>query len=113
VNLEYIVICRDDQKDNGSPGDYTLATRTVFPDKGSAEAYASAIAVYREAIVVGGLFGELRHDFEERFKEPSESPQLAMTDCEKHGHTVGIRHEAGVVCRNCFILASRGDYSVR
>jgi hypothetical protein len=112
VNTDFIVICREDQKDDGSPGDYTLATRTVFPDKGSAEAYASAIASHREAIVVGGLFGELRHDFEERFK-PAESSQLTMTDCEKHGRTVGVRHEAGVVCRSCFILSSRGDYSVR
>lgn len=67
LDLEYIVVCREDQKDDGSPGDYTLTTRTVFPNKEAAETYASGCASTRESIVVSGLFNELRHDYEERF----------------------------------------------
>lgn len=67
VDLEYIVICREDRKDDGSPGDYTLVTRTVFPNKEAADKFASGCASERQAIVVGGRFGELRHDFEGRY----------------------------------------------
>ena len=71
-DLEYIVCCREDAKRDGNPGAYTLATRTVFPNKEVAETYASGCASSREAIVVGGRFDELRHDFDERFgKNPS------------------------------------------
>jgi hypothetical protein len=75
--LEYIVVCREDHNDDGSPGDYTLATRTVFPTKEAAEAYASGCASDRQAIVVGGRFSELRHDFEERFGSKEEDPVVA------------------------------------
>lgn len=63
----YIVICREDRKEDGSPGDYVLATRTIFPNKGAATGYAAGCASERAAIVVGGRFTELRNDFEERF----------------------------------------------
>lgn len=65
----YIVICREDKKEDGSPGVYALATRTIFPDKEAADMYAAGCAECREAIVVGGRFTELRNDFEERFGE--------------------------------------------
>lgn len=67
MDFDYIVVCREDQKDDGSPGDYTLATRTVFPNRRVAEIFASGCASSREAIVVVGRFNELRHDFDERF----------------------------------------------
>mgnify|MGYP003391910315 CR=1 FL=1 len=40
-------------------------------------------------------------------KIPDESPQLSMMDCEIHGHTVAIRHDSGLVCQACFIIASQ------
>ena len=67
MGINYIVICREDQKDDGSPEDYTLATRTIFPTPEAAETFASGCASDRQAIVVGGRFGELRQDFDERF----------------------------------------------
>jgi hypothetical protein len=63
----FIVICREDKKEDGSLGDYSLVTRTIFPNKGAAEKFAAGCASEREAIVVGGRFTELRQDFAERF----------------------------------------------
>lgn len=63
--MPYIVICREDRKEDGSPGDYTLATRTLFPTPEAAETYASGCSPEREALVVGGRFLELRQDFKE------------------------------------------------
>jgi hypothetical protein len=57
---DYIVICRADRKDDGSPGDYELATRTVFPIKEDAEKYASGISTSRDPIIVPGHFRYLR-----------------------------------------------------
>jgi len=102
-DLEYIVVCRENQKEDGTPGDYTLATRTVFPNKEVADTYASGCASTREALVIGGRFGDLRRDYDERFG----NQQLSVTNCEKHGRTVAIRHEAGLMCRACFIESSR------
>lgn len=65
--MYYIVVCRDDTKEDGSPGDYTLATRTLFPTPEAADSYASGCSPERQPLVVGGLFTELRQDFEERF----------------------------------------------
>jgi len=67
MNIEYIVVCREDRKDDGTPGDYTLVTRTVFPNKEAAETFADGCASERQAIVVGGRFDGLRRDFEDRF----------------------------------------------
>ncbi len=49
---QHVVICRDDAKDDGSPGDYALATRTVFEGRQAAEAYAATVARGRQAIVL-------------------------------------------------------------
>jgi len=57
---KYIVICRNDRKDDGSKGEYYLATRTAFPDEVSAKSYAYGISPSREPIVVEGNFDELR-----------------------------------------------------
>jgi hypothetical protein len=65
--MNFIVICREDTKEDGNPGDYTLATRTLFPTKEAAEHYASGCHSGREALVVGGRFLELRQDFDARF----------------------------------------------
>lgn len=65
----FIVICREDKKEDGSPGKYTLATRTIFPSEEAAKMFADGCAYAREAIVVGGRFTELRNDFVERFGE--------------------------------------------
>lgn len=57
----FIVACRDDRaSEDDPPGDYTLATRRVFPDRAAAEEYARSIAPGREAVVVEGRWGELR-----------------------------------------------------
>lgn len=56
----YIVICRDDSEYNGPPGAYVLATRQVFETAFAAETYARGVARSREAIVVGGRWGQLR-----------------------------------------------------
>lgn len=64
--MQFIVICREDSYDGG-PGDFTLATRTLFPTKEEAEKYASGIHESRQPLVVGGRFNELRNDSSERF----------------------------------------------
>jgi hypothetical protein len=99
--IEYIVVCREDRKEDGTPGEYTLVTRTIFPTKEAADKFASECASERQALVVGGRFSQLRHDFEERFPKP------LMTDCAKHGHTEAFGYDAGVMCKACFIGASR------
>ena len=56
----HVVVCRDDAKDDGTPGDYHLATRTVFAGHEAATVYASTIAAARKAIVVPLPLSELR-----------------------------------------------------
>jgi hypothetical protein len=56
----HTVICRADTKPDGSPGDFELATRTVFEGREAAEAYAAGIAPAREPIVVAMPLDELR-----------------------------------------------------
>lgn len=48
----FIVICRDDDQHNGEKGDYLLATRCNFSNRGDAAQYARGIATGREPIVV-------------------------------------------------------------
>lgn len=56
----HIVICRDDAKPDGSPGDYQIATRTVFEGREAAEAYAKTLSPARTPIVVPVSLSELR-----------------------------------------------------
>jgi hypothetical protein len=63
----FIIICRADRKLDGSPGDYVLVTRTIFPEREPAEQFAAECASHRDSIVVSGRFTELRQDFDERF----------------------------------------------
>ncbi len=56
----HVVVCRGDAKPDGSPGDYALATRTVFEGREAAEAYATSIAPSREPIVTPMPLDELR-----------------------------------------------------
>lgn len=57
----YVVIIRDDRRsEDDPPGDYILATRQVFPDRKSAEAWAQGIARGREPLVVEGRWHQLR-----------------------------------------------------
>ena len=67
IQMEYLVVCREDRKYDGTLGEYTLVTRTVFPTKESADKFAAGCASEREAIVVAGRFSELRQDYVERF----------------------------------------------
>lgn len=67
MDLNYIVVCREDQKDDGSPGDYTLVTRTLFNTPEAAETFASGCAPSRQALVIGVRFTELRQSSDERF----------------------------------------------
>lgn len=73
MDINYIVICREDRKDGGGPGDYTLATRTIFPTKEAAETYASECSPERQALAVGGIFTGLRQDYDERFGERTQT----------------------------------------
>ena len=57
---DHVVLCRGDEKWNGEPGDYELATRTVFESRDAAEVYAKTIAESRGAIVAPMPFAELR-----------------------------------------------------
>lgn len=92
MSTNYIIICREDRKDDGGPGDYTLATRTVFPTKESADKYASECAPEREALVVSGRFFGLRQDFDERFGERTQtrfvsgSSEVVMSVSKATGH---------------------------
>jgi len=56
----YIVICRADRKSDGTPGDYELATRTVFNSHSEAVDYLGGISSSRDPIVVSGRFEQLR-----------------------------------------------------
>lgn len=56
----HIVLCRKDMAEDGTPGAYELATRTVFAGREVAELYASAIARSREPIVIELPLTELR-----------------------------------------------------
>ncbi len=53
----YIVVCRDDRKEDGSKGDYQLATHKVWKSKKLAEKYSSSISQSRDPLVV-----EVWHD---------------------------------------------------
>jgi len=48
---DYVVICRVDTKDDGSPGNYVQASSRTF-SRDEAEAYAKTIAPGRDAVVV-------------------------------------------------------------
>ncbi len=48
----FIVICRDDDKSDGTPGEYVLATRRTFAARSEGDTYASGIAQGRAPIVV-------------------------------------------------------------
>jgi hypothetical protein len=52
VTYRYIVICRDDRKDEDTPGDYVMATHGTFITREAAEHYAKGVSPSREAIVV-------------------------------------------------------------
>jgi hypothetical protein len=56
----YIVICREDRKDDGSPGDYTLSTRRVFATAEAAQMYLKGVCPSREPLVINGRFHQLR-----------------------------------------------------
>lgn len=58
--LEYVVICREDRKPDGTKGRYVLGTRTVFTNEEQAECYAKTIHGSREPIVVPGRWEDLR-----------------------------------------------------
>jgi hypothetical protein len=57
--MTYIVVCREDRQADGAPGEYSLATRRVFPDRCSAALYAAGISPSRDPLVVAGRWGEL------------------------------------------------------
>lgn len=57
----YVVICRDDVKPDGSPGDYVLATRRVFENAKLAQEYAGSINASRAPLVVEGDWKNLRY----------------------------------------------------
>lgn len=61
---KFIVICRADTLEDGSPGPYVLGTRTVFDDEEQARGYAQGIAPGREPLVVSGDFRGLRFETE-------------------------------------------------
>lgn len=57
----YVVICRADRVPTGvAPGDYELATRTVFASAVAAYEYAAGISPSREALVIPGRWAGLR-----------------------------------------------------
>lgn len=60
ASMPHVVLCRDDAKEDGSAGDYRLATRTVFEGRESASLYASTIAASRDPIVSPLPLAELR-----------------------------------------------------
>jgi len=49
---KFYVLCRDDTKDDGTQGDYILATRKVFYDYVQAIAYSNGINFAREPLAV-------------------------------------------------------------
>jgi len=56
----FVVIAREDRTPVGTPGRYTLATRTIFKTVKEAEDYASGISTSREPMVIPGRFNQLR-----------------------------------------------------
>lgn len=66
--LTYVVICRDDTDQDGNPGPYVLATRTVFHTRREAALYALSINAARQPITVVGDWETLRFDDHERIK---------------------------------------------
>jgi len=56
----HIVLCRDDSTEGDTPGDYRLATRTVFASRQAAELYSKSIDPSREPIVCPMPLAELR-----------------------------------------------------
>jgi hypothetical protein len=66
--LSYIVVCRDDADEDGNPGPYVLATRTVFHAHRDAALYALSINAARQPITVVGDLGNLRFNDSERIK---------------------------------------------
>lgn len=52
MTYRYIVVCRDDRKDEDTPGDYVMATHGTFITREAAEHYAKGVSPSREAIVV-------------------------------------------------------------
>ena len=80
--MNHIVICRGAKKEDGSPGDYTQATRTPFPTQEAAEKYASSCSPEQEALVVSGPLTEpppAMHTYEEVIHSISESGGWSMT----------------------------------
>lgn len=56
----FVVIAREDRALDGTPGRYTLCTRTVFRTEGDAIEYAACISPSREPIVIPGDWAALR-----------------------------------------------------
>lgn len=48
----YVVICRDDNAPDGSPGAYVASTRTLFLDAEAAARHAAGVAAAREPRIV-------------------------------------------------------------
>ncbi len=60
MSLKFIVIAREDRKEDNSLGRYTLATRRVFYSEEAALEYADSLGQSRDAVVIPGRFDELR-----------------------------------------------------
>ncbi len=58
--MKFIVIAREDRKEDNSLGRYTLATRRVFYSEEAALAYADSLGQSRDAVAIPGRFDELR-----------------------------------------------------
>ena len=52
MEKSYIVMCRDDRHEDGTPGGYSQATRKHFPTQEAAEQYASGISTSREPFII-------------------------------------------------------------
>lgn len=60
----FIVICRADRQEDGTKGDYELATRRVFESQIAANKFAAGISSSREPLVILGEFDNLRFRYE-------------------------------------------------
>lgn len=60
MSLRFIVIAREDRKEDNSLGRYILATRRVFYSEEAALGYADSLGQSRDAVVIPGRFHELR-----------------------------------------------------
>jgi hypothetical protein len=58
----FIVVCRADVKPDGTRGDFSLATRTLFRTHDDAQDYMARISDSREPFIVNGRFLDLRID---------------------------------------------------